>query len=586
MSKAGRSVGALVVMLLILAGAAIAFFRASRSPSPRAGFVAVRGTEFVLDGQPFRFVGANVAVIYGRSEREHMSETLRAAAESGARVVRVWAFGEGDGSGIRSSADDEPLTFRRSPEQWNEEAFVHLDRVIAEAGRLGLRVQLCLTNWWRDTGGVTEYLRWAGIDAVDERAPYGIDVERAMAFYSDPTARRLYREHVARIVLRRNTITGILYRDDPTIFGYELINEAQASTGRWAERRAWVADMSAYIKSLDPFHLVTPGTWGYRTSWERREWIAEHRIPNIDFCDVHHYPRDDEDSFVNAPEELLPFLENRMAAALTVGKPLVMGEFGIPRGGLNKGSRRDWLRAYFNSAARLGVAGAMLWILTPDAGRDYSITPDDRDVRDEMGRGAQLMAQRADPPAELFDAARHLAPVQFAFARRADDEAALPHASPDRADLYRFQPEQAARGQFEKLGSGAGYVWGAGAGFFEYVVPPRDRWQRIFEVRVRARLQPVVPADARGRIGGSRVELQIDGTTCGVAFVPADGREVVYEWRVRSWLVLARASLGRPLAVRFVVEPTADLPYGLNISNPRREPSAQWPIEVEFGKDD
>lgn len=582
MSRAVRSAGAIVAALLILASAAIFFFRATRSTAPRAGFVAVRGTEFVLDGQPFRFVGANVAVIYGRGERERMSETLRTAAESGARVVRVWAFGEGDGSGIRSSADDAPLMFRRAPDQWNEEAFVHLDRVIAEAGRLGLRVQLCLTNWWRDTGGVTEYLRWAGIDAVDERAPYGIDTERAMAFYSDPTARRLYREHVARIVLRRNTITGVLYRDDPTIFGYELINEAQAPTGRWAERRAWVAEMSAYIKSLDPFHLVTPGTWGYRTSWERREWIAEHRLPTIDFCDVHHYPRDDADSFVSAPEDLPPFLANRMAAALAVGKPLVMGEFGVPRDGLNGHTRRDWLRAYFGAAARLGAAGAMLWIVTPDAGRDYGITPDDLEVHDEMKRGAQLMAQRPNPPAELFDGARHLAPVQFAFARRADDEAALPHAPDDRANLYRFRPEQAVRGQFEKLGSGAGYVWGAGAGFFEYVVPPRHRWQRISEVRVRARLQPVVPSDARGRISGSQVELRIDGTRCGAALVPEDERDAIYEWRVRSWPVIVRASLGRPLAIRFVVEPTADLPYGLNIANPRRGSGAQWPIEVEL----
>ena len=48
-----------------------------------------------------------------------------------------------------------------------------------------------------------------------------------------------------------NTITGVLYRDDPTIFGWELMNEAQVITGRWAERRAWFAEMSAYLKSLD-----------------------------------------------------------------------------------------------------------------------------------------------------------------------------------------------------------------------------------------------------------------------------------------------------------------------------------------------
>ena len=47
-----------------------------------------------IDGATFRFAGANVAVIYGDEEREHMTQTLNEAARQGLRVVRVWAFGE------------------------------------------------------------------------------------------------------------------------------------------------------------------------------------------------------------------------------------------------------------------------------------------------------------------------------------------------------------------------------------------------------------------------------------------------------------------------------------------------------------
>ena len=100
----------------------------------------------------------------------------------------------------------------------------------------------------------------------------------------------LYREHVEKIVTRRNTVTGILYRDDPVIFGYELINEAQCVTGRWEERRAWFNEMSTYLRSLDPDHLIAPGDWGYRSAAERREWLKDHSLPNIDYCDVHNYP--------------------------------------------------------------------------------------------------------------------------------------------------------------------------------------------------------------------------------------------------------------------------------------------------------
>src|SRR5204863_1650747 len=132
--------------------------------------------------------------------------------------------------------------------------------------------------------------------------------EIAMQFYTNETARRLYRGHVQKIVTRRNTITGAPYRDDPAIFGYELLNEAQVITGRWSERRAWFAEMSAYLKSLDPNHLIAPGAWGYRSSPERREWLADHALPTIDYCDVHNYPRDDHDSFVDSPAALKEFI--------------------------------------------------------------------------------------------------------------------------------------------------------------------------------------------------------------------------------------------------------------------------------------
>ncbi|OLE52740.1 MAG: hypothetical protein AUG51_16295 [Acidobacteria bacterium 13_1_20CM_3_53_8] len=268
--------------LVIAASAALLFVLKERGRNAPRGFVTTRGARFLIDGETFRFAGANVAVIYGDEERERMTQTLNEAAREGLRVVRVWAFGEsgaGDGTvaGVALNNWLRLHPFRRGPEDWNEEAFVNLDHVIAEAARNNLRVQICLCNWWRDTGGVVRYLRWVGInDAADDTRPFGINVERAMLFYTNEDARKLYREHVAKIVTRRNSVTGVFYRDDPTIMGYELINEAQAATGRWEERRAWIAEMSRYIKSLDPYHLIAPGTWGYRTSWERREWLLDH----------------------------------------------------------------------------------------------------------------------------------------------------------------------------------------------------------------------------------------------------------------------------------------------------------------------
>jgi len=316
--------------LTIVVGAAFFFVREDSPAAPgeaRDLFVRTRGSRFVIDGKPFRFVGANVAVMYRDDDRARMPETLRQASATGIRVVRVWASGEGGPNDVGPVADqnDWPRThpFRWSPGNWNEDAFVHLDNVIAQAAQQNLHVQLCLANWWRDTGGVTQYLRWAGInDAADNKYHFGINPERAMLFYSNEKARQLYREHLEKIVNRRNTVTGVLYRDDPTILGWELMNEAQAITGRWNERRAWLAEMSNYLKSLDPNHAIAPGDWGYRTAAERREWLADHRLPNIDYCDVHNYPKDDSDSFVDSPQALREFIENRAAAAFSLDKPV------------------------------------------------------------------------------------------------------------------------------------------------------------------------------------------------------------------------------------------------------------------------
>jgi mannan endo-1,4-beta-mannosidase len=575
----------LLVAFTLIVGAAI-FFAAqeeSKRQGARPGFVSTRGPRFMIDNRPFRFVGANVAIMYREEDRARMPETLRVAAEDGVRVIRVWAFGEGGAeSNVKSiggDRDDWPRQhpFRRAPGDWNEEAFVHLDRVLAEAARNNLRVQLCLTNWWRDTGGVTQYLKWAGIDdAADDTRPYGINVDSAIQFYTNETTRRLYREHVEKIVTRRNTINGILYRDDPYIMGYELMNEAQAPTGRWAERRAWVAEMSAYIKSLDPHHLVTPGTWGYRSAAERREWLEEHLLPHVDFCDVHNYPRDDLDSYVDSLQALREFIDNRAAASFALNKPLVLGEFGMGPEGYKGISEAEWFRAYFENAAQSGIGGAMFWILTPDPRRGYGITyttPRDEPIRAEIRRAAELFnaMQDSKPPPHLLNASRHLIPRQFAFQQPANDASTLPETAPldDGGTLYLFKPEMAASGRFEKLGGGQGYIWGSGVGYFEYLVPARENWRRVGRLVVRAHLQPALPWDAHPPVTATRVTLMINGTDCGSRLIPVEDpkRAVTQEWTIDSLGVRLQAARGLPLSIRFVVKADADLPYGLNISN-------------------
>lgn len=590
----------LIAALAVIVSAAFLFSCGpshSNGQTTIKGLVQTRGSRFVVDGQPFRFVGANVAIMYRDEDRERMPETLRQAAQAGMRVVRVWAFGEGGPGDVGPLADlaDWPRThpFRLRPGEWNEEAFLHLDNVIVEAQRNNIRVQLCLTNWWRDTGGVAQYLRWAGInDADDDRFPFGINPERAMLFYTNETTRQLYREHLEKLATRRNSVTGVLYRDDPTIFGWELMNEAQAVTGRWAERRAWIAEMSAYLKSLDPNHIIAPGAWGYRTAAERKEWLADHLLPNVDYCDVHNYPRPDEDSAVDSPAALRQFIDNRAAAALSINKPLVFGEFGMGPEGYKGFSQVEWFRAFLEGNLRAGAGGAMFWILTPDPARGYGVvysTPRDQALLAEVLRSAQAFEalKSADPPERLTDSGRHLVPRQFVWTRTAGDPATLPQmiVREDKTILYRFKPNMATSARFEKLGSGPGYLWGGGAGFFEYLIPARDDWRRVGQMIVRAHLQPVLPTDAKPQDIKTRVSLFVNGYDYGSRLIPApeSNTPLIQEWRVEGFLSRLQAMRGSPIKIRFAVAPDADWIYGVNISNwpEGYESNDAKPVEVE-----
>ncbi len=592
----------LAVAFAAILGAAFLGFRPSREQSASLinhHFVTTRGSRFMIGGEPFRFVGANVAIMYRDEDRQQMPETLRQAAQAGIGVIRVWAFGEGgpqDVGPVGEDAKDWPRhhPFRWAPDQWNEAALVHLDRVLAEAARNNLRVQLCLTNWWRDTGGITQYLRWAGIDdAADDSLPYGINPERAMLFYTNDETRRFYREHLEKLATRRNTVTGVLYRDDPVILGWELMNEAQAQTGRWDERRAWIAEMSAYLRSLAPNHLITPGVWGYRSAAERREWLADHRLPNVDYCDVHNYPKDDLDSFVDSPTALREFVENRVAAASLLNKPLVLGEFGMNSDGYNGFSQREWFYGFFNANLRSGAAGAMFWILTPDQDRGYGITYTSRrdaEVLDETRLASERFRTLggAELPSRLTEQGRHLVPRQFVFARSENDPSIVPETllHEDKTLLYRFKPNMNWKARFEKMGSGPGYIWGSGVGFVEYRIPAREDRRRVSHLIVRAHIQPVLPIDAKPEQIKTRVTLFVNDTNCGSRIIPVlnANNPLVQEWRVDSFLVRLQAMRGLPLRIRFAVTPESDWLYGVNISNWPEGYDSQGakPLEIEI----
>jgi hypothetical protein len=107
----------------------------------------------------------------------------------------------------------------------------------------------------------------------------------------------------------------------------------------------------------------------------------------------------------------------------------------------------------------------------------------------------------------------------------------------------------------------------------------------VGKIIVRANLKPVEPYDANGQVFNSRVTLFINGTDCGSKLLqtPRPGEVNLQTWTIDSWGVRLQAARGLPLTIRFSIEPTADQPYGLNISNwPEGYVAKEsLPVEVE-----
>jgi mannan endo-1,4-beta-mannosidase len=349
--------------LLLDACAPPTIVTAVRRPEPVAApdpdpFVRVGGGRFFLGGRPFRFLGANVAVMFGPRQRAAYEATLDAAVEDGLRVVRVWALGEADAPGEPWRRD---YAFRIGPDGWVEESFAHLDRVVAAARERDLRVILVLANRWKDLGGVPQYLRWAGIEGAP--AP-GRDVAATELglFYRSERAEVLYRAHVERVVGRVNEVTGVPYAEDPTVFGWELINEAGASTMADADALvAWVDRQSRFVRRLDAVHAISAGLIGYRTPRERALFQRVLALPHVAYADVHAYPA--SENRLQAEGAVEDFVADRaFLARRELGVPLVFGEVGIPR---RAPGRPERLRRILRAVADAGADGALLWLYSP-----------------------------------------------------------------------------------------------------------------------------------------------------------------------------------------------------------------------------
>jgi mannan endo-1,4-beta-mannosidase len=113
-------------------------------------------------------------------------------------------------------------------------------------------------------------------------------------WYNNTKAQTQYRAYIKAVVSR--------YTDSPAIFAWELANEARCKGCSTDVIYNWASDVSKYIKSLDPNHMVTLGDEGfglpggptnsypYGTS-EGVDFAKNLGIPTLDFGTFHMYPQ-------------------------------------------------------------------------------------------------------------------------------------------------------------------------------------------------------------------------------------------------------------------------------------------------------
>src|SRR5512141_219804 len=76
-----------------------------------------------------------------------------------------------------------------------------------------------------------------------------------------------FKSFISHVVNRVNTVTGVAYKDDPHVLGWEIINEPNTTPGI----KDWFIDIGGYVKSVDPNHMVGVATgdlaWGPGSSF-------------------------------------------------------------------------------------------------------------------------------------------------------------------------------------------------------------------------------------------------------------------------------------------------------------------------------
>jgi len=228
-------------------------------PDP-ASFIKRADTGLTLLGDPLRFAGTDIAWLglrqdAGSAPRRPTAYEVRDALQT------VQALG---GTVIRAAtlAGTAGCTLCLEPEKgtYNADAFAALDTTLKAAGDMGIHVILPLAGPAADcppseapepdaaaSDTICPYVSWQGLTG------------RA-AFFTDPGVRAAFLAHVHALLAHVNTLTGVAYRDDPTILAWENCTACGEGSDPTAVA-LWTEAVGQAIRQDDRFHLYENGAF-------------------------------------------------------------------------------------------------------------------------------------------------------------------------------------------------------------------------------------------------------------------------------------------------------------------------------------
>ena len=313
-----------------------------------AQFVKVKNGQFFIGDKPYYFIGTNYwyGTLLGlekdkRRGVERLRRELDFLKANGVTNLRIMAGAEG--SGLINGVTRVGPPLQPVQGKFNTEVLDGLDLILYEMGKRDLKAIIFFSNNWEWSGGFQQYLIWNNrVPKDQETRKLTWDEQRDIVsqFYSCVPCKAAYNEQLALVMNRTNKFSKKKYTDDPTIMAWEHANEPRPMRpAAENDYKKWIADVAALIKSKDKNHLVVIGHEGWIGTEGMKLFEEIHTDKNIDYLTIHIWAKNWRwfegeklaEGFPNVMEKMTNYVNEHLAIAKKLDKPLVIEEFGLPR---------------------------------------------------------------------------------------------------------------------------------------------------------------------------------------------------------------------------------------------------------------